>query len=113
MTPYEPILPQTRSRRLLRLLTAAMLALALFGTGAATANAAYSYLNATRFQQEQSQWCWAAVAKTIISFERGGNPSQCTVVNWGKGSSSCANQPGTLGNVNVAISNGGVNMGPS
>lgn len=68
-------------------------------------------LSVTPYKQEQSNWCWAAAAKTIVKFQTGNVVAQCTLVKNGKGTSSCANVTGTKANVMNALSSNGVNPG--
>lgn len=45
-------------------------------------NAAYSakILPVTHFQQNKSNWCWAAAAKVVINYKTGSTVSQCKLV---------------------------------
>lgn len=61
-----------------------ILIISLFSTMAFAAESLY--LNVTPYVQEQSNWCWAATSKTVISYTGHGNPSQSDIVTAVKGS---------------------------
>jgi hypothetical protein len=100
---------KARARALTQVGVALVAATALAIGPALVASAATATIAAPTIAQEQSQWCWAAASKSVIKYYKGTNPSQCTVVNWGKGSSTCANQPGEFGaHVGNALYYGGL-----
>lgn len=68
-------------------------------------------LSVTPYQQEKSNWCWAAASKMIVKFQTGRVVSQCTLVKHGKNSSTCANVTGTKSNVMNALDRNGVSPG--
>lgn len=96
-------------------LARALTALVLIAGGllafAPPASAAEKYLSTTVYVQEQSNWCWAAAAKSIVRFHTGSAISQCQLVKDGKKTSSCANSSGTKANVLNAVHAHSVNGG--
>lgn len=81
-------------RPMFRSAAIAMMALGLVVAAVPAANALT--LTFTVDKQEQSQWCWAASAKSVIRYQRGTVHSQCTLVKKGFNSSTCPNNPGSF-----------------
>ncbi|KUL30016.1 hypothetical protein ADL15_25945 [Actinoplanes awajinensis subsp. mycoplanecinus] len=80
-------------------------------TSAPAAQAVEKYLAVTKYKQEKSNWCWAAVSKSIIKFQTGTVVAQCGIVKSGKNTSTCANSAGSKTNVRRALNKYGVNPG--
>lgn len=102
---------QTRLRPTLthRLIGVAALAAILGGVGVSAAEATSRYNTANVYVQEQSNWCLAATAKTVIQHETGSSASQCQLIKWGKGISSCPNEAGDFyKDVASSLTRGGV-----
>jgi hypothetical protein len=79
------------------------------GFASTAAYAAAADNGANTYVQEQSLWCWAAVSKTVLNEAGHGTPTQCQLVKWGKGTSTCANVAGSFGaNVGSALVLGGI-----
>lgn len=78
------------------------------GVSIAYAAPPYKYLMIPRVMQEQSNWCWAAGSRSVSMFFGGSDASQCQYAKWGKGSSDCANEGGTLEDVARALYGGGI-----
>jgi hypothetical protein len=101
--------------RVLILTTRTLAVLILVAGGAqlsaAPASAAEKNLGMTAYAQEQSNWCWAAVAKMIVKFHTGRVVSQCELVKDGRRSSTCPNVAGTKGQTLNALHANGVNGG--
>lgn len=84
----------------------------LLGMGAAGEASSWTLVN---YQQEKSQWCWAAASKTVIQFKTGATPSQCSLVNIAKGTGgsgstvNCPDWPGSIyGDVSRALGSKGL-----
>jgi hypothetical protein len=84
------------------------LGLVLVGVGAMAAEATSSSTTSTIFQQEKSEWCWAAASETVIKHDGGGTDSQCQIVEWGFNTSTCPNKPGTQANVSATLTRAGL-----
>ncbi|WP_162906940.1 papain-like cysteine protease family protein [Allorhizocola rhizosphaerae] len=94
-----------------RILAVLMVSLGLAIAAPQAAIAAEKNLSVTAYQQEKSNWCWAAASKMIIKYKTGRTVSQCQIVKDGKHISTCPNQAGTRANVMSALSQNGVNSG--
>jgi len=94
-----------------RVLAVLSITVGLVFTAPSAANAVEKVLSVTAYQQENSNWCWAAAAKMIIRYQTGSTIAQCQLVKDGKNSSSCGNVTGTTSNVMNALNKRGVNPG--
>ncbi len=62
------------------------------------------YLSITRYEQNQTNWCWVAAAQTVIKFITGTEYSQCKVYDWGQTiGTGCANLSGTRTTEQTAV----------
>lgn len=96
-----------------RLSTAVLCAVTLISLPASPVSAASgsAYLGVPKVTQAQSQWCWAAVSKSILSYLFGISTSQCSFANKVKNRSDCCsypsssncNQPDNLWNVRSTL----------
>lgn len=77
----------------------------------AVANAVEKNLAVTPYEQEKTNWCWAAASKMIIKFKTGATVSQCNIVKYAKGTSACNNVGGTRSDVMTVLDHWGVNPG--
>lgn len=85
------------------------LSMILAGLGISGASAASRYNSAPVYVQEQSNWCWAATTKSVVQYYRGVSATQCKIVQWGKGTATCANVTGYFGlDVSRALTNSGI-----
>jgi len=64
----------------------------------------------TLYSQQESNWCWAAATKMLIRKRLGSAaPSECTIVNRAKGTTTCANVTGTFDDMGDAVNYHGFN----
>ena len=92
-----------------RILLVASLSLILAGAGGMAAHAVSGSVSAVAYAQQSSNWCWAAASKTVITYFTGQTPSQCSIVERGKGTTSCPDTTGTITtDVWYALSRSGV-----
>ncbi len=82
--------PKRRSR--LWVVVGLVVGLTLTGTSIAHAGT----ISVPGQKQAKSQWCWAAAASSVLRYYSASNASQCKLVNVGKGTSTCANAPGSF-----------------
>jgi hypothetical protein len=50
-------------------------------------------LGISNIPQEQSNWCWAAVAQQIIQWRQGSSPTQCALVGEALNAQACCQSP--------------------
>lgn len=94
-----------------RWFSSTVLGLIIFTCGAVAAHAVSALLGLTVYVQEQSNWCWVATSKSVVRWETGLTPTQCSVYKWGKGGTTCPNNTGNFGNVSSIFVEAGMNPG--
>lgn len=79
------------------------LLLLIIGSVCTPAMAARNLLSVPAYQQEQSNWCWAACSKSIIQYFKGASPTQSNIVKFVFG--SVVNQGATASQTQSALAN--------
>lgn len=82
-----------------------LIAAALVSWAAAPAAAISSkYLAVTHHEQNQTNWCWAAAAQTVVRFATGTAYTQCKLVDMGEAwRTGCPNIGGTRTDISNAV----------